>query len=617
MLSLLAMIGLVLFFCVSANRRFEVALPTVFCLWMLLLTALAAMNALYLLDRISVGILVLVILAFLYLMLRDKENKLLRRAWRNIFTPGLVVFLILAVVLYYLCESMVVWWADDVFYWALEPKGLWYLGGLSDSLGSIVDGFATYTPGMPVMQWQVLHFFNDYSESLLYYTLYLSYAIFLLPLTSKLTWRQWWAIPLLCVALIALPLLGNALSYTFLGVDTALASCFAFVLIILRREPRDRLALLLGLCGLVLIKENGILLCLLALIFALMERGNKSNHQVSPNGAWYCWFAPLFTIGAWAAFCLWKGYKGAGDGYTLGQLTAVVNGTYQLPASWNLMPASLWYAITHMPSTVRLLTALPLVAIPKLGWIVLLNLFPLALIPACGRKPMIRLSLFVFIGSVCYLGLILLSFAITFNREIAAYSGENVNNLSLLLERYLAPLMLGIGALELWLAMEALLEKKLTKIGKTGVVTTLSLVLILCFNWGSLGDTLWPAGYESRADTISVTAQTEETNFWSDALQDRVGAVVLIGFGNDSEYIENLNYTFAPARFLLPDERSGDAVSLKEQIRERKANYIVCLDDSNELYQGASQLTQDGYLDTYTLYAIVDDGENISLETVE
>ena len=149
------------------------------------------------------------------------------------------------------------------------------------------------------------------------------------------------------------------------------------------------------------------------------------------------------------------------------------------------------------------------------------------------------------------------------------------------------------------------------------MLTFFSLIMVFCVNWASLGDTLVPVGYESRTDTVSVTAQTEETNFWSDALTDRAGAVVLIGFANDSEYIENLNYTFAPARFLLSDEACKDASSLTEKIRNQKVNYIVCLDDANMLYQGASQLTTDGYLDTYTLYAVVDDGVNITLESVE
>jgi len=618
MISLFAMLALVVFFCLVTNRKFEIALPVVFCIWMFLLTVVAALNALFLVDWISIVILIVVIASLSYMIIYKKKSHLLRRARQNILTPGLAVFVVLAVALYYLCKPMVVWWADDVFYWALEPKGIWYLGGLSDSLGSIVDGFATYTPGIPVIQWQFLHFFNAYSENLLYYALYLSYSVFLLPLCNRISWRQWWLIPLFCVLLIVLPLLGNALAYTFLGVDTVLAACFAFVLITLWQDTVDPLPLLCGLCGLVLIKESGILLCVLALGFSLVKREKpKSLMKKHHSSNWLCWLAPGATLAAWAAYCLWKGYRGAGDGHTLAQLVSIMNGKFLLPENWNVIPASIWYAITHMPDAFKLLTALPWLPVPKIGWIVLLILFPMVLIRAYGRKPMLRLSLLVFLGSVCYLTFILLSFATTFNREIGAYSGENVNSLCLLLERYLAPLILGVGVLELWLTLGAIQSKKTPRFWKLGMLTFFSLIMVFCVNWASLGDTLVPVGYESRTDTVSVTAQTEETNFWSDALTDRAGAVVLIGFANDSEYIENLNYTFAPARFLLSDEACKDASSLTEKIRNQKVNYIVCLDDANMLYQGASQLTTDGYLDTYTLYAVVDDGVNITLESVE
>ena len=179
MVSLLAMAGLVLLLCIAGNRRVERALPTVYCIWMVLLTGLAMANALQAVERLSFAVLIALLAALGVALARRKGALLLARLRRNTLTPGLGAFLLVAACLYVCCQPMVVWWADDIFYWALEPKGLWYLNGLTDKVGSIVYGFATYTPGMQVMQWQMMQFFGRFDESLLYYALFLSYAIFL------------------------------------------------------------------------------------------------------------------------------------------------------------------------------------------------------------------------------------------------------------------------------------------------------------------------------------------------------------------------------------------------------------------------------------------------------
>ena len=604
--------------CTVGNRRIERAIPLVYSLWMVMLTALAMANALQAVNGVSVGILI-AILAILSLSLkRQKGAEWLLRLRQKVLTPGLAVFALLAVALYFCCQPMVVWWADDIFYWALEPKGLWYLNGLTDHIGSIVYGFATYTPGMQVMQWQTLNIFGRFDESLLYYTLFLSYVIFLLPLCERISWKRWWAIPLVGISLIVLPLLSNALAYTFLCADTALAACFAFVLLILSDDKVDALALAAGLCGLTLLKQSGILLCVFALFFLLAKkREQRIPGHPQKKTLLLCWLAPLLTIGAWLIFCVAKPLEGAHDVHTLDSLGALVSGQLQLPASWQVMPGAFGYALTHWPTTERLLTALPFLPIPKLGWIALGVVFPLLMARVFGLKRMIRLSLTVLIGSALYLTVTLGSFVTTFNNEIASYTGENINNMSLLLERYLSPLLLGIGAVETSLAIGAFFHAKASVALRAGIACIAAALLVLTVNWGSVGDTLIPAGYQMREDTVSVADQTSETNFWADGFEDRVGATVLTGFSNDSEYMGNLDYTFAPARFQLPLRMNGDLETLKQDIRNRHITHIVCLDDANELYELASELTADGYMDTYTLYSVTDDGEEITLESVE
>ena len=618
MASLFALGLLVLILSVGSRRRVERALPIAVCLWMLLLTGLAAFNRLHWMPTLARALLVVEIAALLFSIVRRTPAGFWQDLRTYFLTPGLLVFLILVIAFPILCRPMVVWWADDLFYWALVPKGMWTLNGLTDAFGSLAGGFGTYTPGMPVLQWQLCSFYGEFREDILYTALFISYAVFLLPLCERITWRKVWLVPFAAVGLVVLPLLANVLSYTFLCVDTALAACFAFVLLTVYDEHWDPLAVIAGGIGLVLLKQVGLLLSLGALALALLRHGGrKAENRVGTVRVLLCWLAPVLTLALWLHVCRLVGLEGSHDENTLQNLLAMAQGSFQWPADWNLMPSTLWYGLTRWPTTERLLTALPILSMPKLGWILLLVAAPWMQVRTQGVRHALRLSLFALGLTGAYLLFILFSFATTFNQEIASYTGENINNISLLLERYLAPLLLGLGALELTDAFRALQEPNCSRLKRAGFAAALLLGCVLLVDWGSLRDTLYPNGYMNREDIYAVADQTEETNFWADALTDRKDAMILIGFSNDSEFVGNLGYTFAPARFELPVSHSDDPDKLSDDIRARSITHVVCLDDANDLYAGATLLTENGYLDTYTLYAVQDDGSTITLQSME
>ena len=624
MVSLFALIGLVFMVCVIGQKRIERVLPAVLCLWMLPLTVLAALNKLAWVDALSVGMLVAQAVVLILWLLRVKLPVLGQRIRTYLLTPGFAVFLILAGVLYYCCEPMVVWWADDVFYWALEPKALWYLGGFTDSLGSLAGVYATYTPGMPLIQWQFMHFVGEYRESILYYALFLSYCIFLLPLCERITWKQWWAVPIAAVSLIVLPLLSNALAYTFLSVDTALAACFAFALLTVNEDKPDPFALVCALCGLTLLKQVGIFLCALVLLFAwLRHRADQKQPTLPVQGAvsfgklalW--WVFPAATALGWVVVCSVVGLSGVHAENTVSGIASVFSGQFQLPPNFDVMPAAFWYALTHAPTTERLLTALPLIPLSKLVCLLLLFGATLLLARIHGKQQLSKLLVFALLATVFYVLLILGGFAFTFGSEIASYSGAKVNNLSLLLERYLSPLMLGVGSLVFYYVLAALLDAKRSLVKRALTGGILLILTVFCVNWASIGETLLPSGYQTREDTLSVADFTAESNFWADSLDCAKDTAVLVGFSNDSVFMSDLNYTYAPARMLLPIRYKGDVEKLISDLRNRHADYIVCLDDANDLYNTALELTPDQYLDTYTLYKVLDDGDTVTLEAAE
>lgn len=625
MLPLIAFVCTAIGPCVLGSIRVEKALGAVVGLWMALLTVLGAFGALAWIDMVSACLIALALPFGIGALRRHGFRTLANRFRTQVLTPGFLIFILSAAFLYWATRPMVVWWADDVYYWALEPKALWFLGGFSDAAGSLAPDFATNTPGVQLIQWLFLRFSGTFAEANLYLALYLTVIVYLLPLCEGITWKRWWAIPLMGGALIALPLLADALSYTFLGVDAALAACFAFVLITLEEKRVQPFALAGGLCGLVLIKQTGAFLLLAAAGYLWVRRRAAETQprltgEPRPLGrarAALPWLAPALALAFWYLICRASGFTGANEGRTTNALAQILSGTFVWPENWGVFPAAFWHALTHVPTAERLLTGLPVLPLPKIGWIALLVVAPLGLSRVYGRKRMARLSAYALLLSAAYLSGMLLSFATTFAAEIRAYTGEHVNNLSLLMERYLAPLVLGLLALEGKLALDAMADARCSARTKALLACACAAGLALCLNWASLGSTLLPDGYRAREDTVAVTAQTEETAFWMDAMESRSGAVVLVGFSDDSVFLENLSYTYAPARFIRPGADNGDADALTRELQARGVTHLVCLDDANALYQGASALTEDGWLDTYTLYAVRYGEDGVTLQTME
>ncbi|MDD3411479.1 MAG: hypothetical protein PHY12_11800, partial [Eubacteriales bacterium] len=422
----------------------------------------------------------------------------------------------------------------------------------------------------------------------------------------RIDWKRAWLIPVAAAALIGLPTLAGALSYSFLSVDTALAACFAFAL--LTADDDQPLPLLAALTGLILLKQSGALLCLLVLLYTVMG-GRPREALPARQKRMLCFLLPAATYIAWMIYCRAIGATGLHTGGTFAVLGQMLSGAWAAPEGLAELPSALWDALTHAPTTGKLLTALPILPVPRLVWMLVLIVSPLLMGRAHGWKPMRRLSVFALVASALYLGTIALSFLTTFSGELGSYTGENVNNLRLLLERYLAPLLLGLGALELRCALD---WRAMRGAGLGWAVSAAALTaaaLCLCAGWPGMQGTLWPDGYAQREEVLPVEIKTAEPNDWYEDIEEPESAVILIGFSNDSEFIENLVYTFLPSRLVLATPGCADPAVLADVMRAEGVTHVICLDDACPLYAGATALSADESIDTYTLYVMNDEGQ--------
>lgn len=618
MLTPIALLLVVFLLSAQLCRRFEQVLPAVTLGAMVLLTALAMAGRLALTDVFAVSAFVLLVLWLLCTLLRRKTTPatLLANLWRYGVTPGLLLFVALAAFYWYVSAPMTVWWRDDLAHWGLQVKTLWFSGGLVGGAESLNPRFGDYPPGVQVLQWLAMHAQGAWSEQSLYFTLFLLYAVFLLPLVSRLRWRRAWLLPLLFVGFVALPTWGNVLSYVFLGVDTALALCFGYVLwLIWKHERGDGLsltAIALGMVGLCLIKQIGALLCVFAALLFILRRADK------PFRSLWVLLAPVAAVGGWFLYCGAMGLSGFNTGGAGDHLVAMLTGAYQPPENAaGILPALLNALCVRYVGDITLYTAAPL-ALPLIVWLVLFPLVPLAL-GFTKALPMARARLaaaFLAGTTLLYLAVMYLSFFTTFYYETSVYTGAQAGNMVLLIERYMAPVMLGEAMLLIALLQEAAQAGSLPsrRLPMLGAWIATVVLLAASANWAVMAGVLVPDNYYQGAHATGSEATVRDQETWGSALEGDTGARVLIDLPATSDYTKELVYSFAPAKFYQETpQNTASPQALAAYLLENGIDYLVCLDETSTLAQAAAPLAgEDGFY-AYTLFAVEADGSTVTL----
>ncbi len=620
MLSVVALLVVVAAVCVDAQRRFERVLAPSLCGLMLVLFALGMARRLSWIDGLNVAALIAVAALAVWALLsrRVTPGALCRRFAANVLTPGFVCFALACAAFAYATEPMVVWWGDDAGYWALEARSLWVYDGLVGAAEHLNPYFGTYLPGVQLLQWWGMHAAGEWREPVLYLSLYITYAALLLPLFAKVRWRHAYLLPLMLLGMVAFPFWGNAVSYITLMVDSALALCFGYTLVrIWELKPGDRwgmAAVALGLCATVLVKQTGILFAALAVLLMLLLKRCKGHSRAAVVA---CCLSPLLMVGVWAAFCSAMGLSGFHTSSLGDAVSAMLHGTYTLPEGASEVPGAMARALAEVFTNAgrfsdRLVCPTPaLVPLPIGARLALVILLPLLLGLWQNKREMRRITWFGLISTAGYLLFQYASFLTVFVTEIPMYTQEDVGNMVLLLERYLSPVMLGLGMLCVRLLADAVPAMRRKWRPLPAVCLALCTVaLVTTVNWNGLAETLLPERYIQYDEALGIEAETNMDHDWGAALEDYPHARVLVGLAHNDTYTGNLNYTFAPARFLTPQaDVAQTAETLTDYLLENNVTHVIFFDDTTLLYASSCELTEDGEAYPWTLYEVFPDGE--------
>lgn len=592
------------------RKRFETVLPVYVSAVILLMYPMAMVRALDAFIWVAAAVAALCV-AWVLVRMGVGQGKLLAQAFAQYtLTPGLLGFTALVILFAAAQSSHVVTATDDIYYWAIEAKSIYVHQGLVDFAHHLSPRFSTYTPGMQLYQWLGAAVAGECSEGLLFVMRATFYAVYLLPLASRISWRKVYWLPLFLLFALAMPALFNRDAYTLLRVDAAMGVCLGYCLIQAWRitqseQPAawDIFALSLGLGVLVLTKQVGAAWALMpvSLLFVLSARRRGALRWARLVAV----AVPALTVGSWLWFCTANGLSGAHLNSLNANAASLLSGLFVLPEHWQQLPSALWNAFTLAALPLQPGDTTPLLPLPMLAWVALLVLAPLA---TAFRQPYaprtgLTLSLWLLTSFALFILGFVGSFLTAFYGEFSAFIGDGGQSLQYLMERYFSPYLLGVLLLGITLFMD--IQTRPAR--RTALLLTAALLgLGLLSNWPSLYANLFPGAYTpSEPEDFSI-AQAE--NFWVDDLEDPLHAIVLYGIDPTPEKRERLQYALFPVKLVTFYDDLPDADFLM-LLRGARVTHVLCMDDTNPTYAHAQPFCEDGYMDTFTLYAVTWDGE--------
>ena len=228
-------------------------------------------------HRVAAYVLFLLVLA-LYMLaifeMRKNKQKLL-----GFFEPGIVLYILLLPILYFITKqsSPMLW--DELRLWAAVPKYLYFSGVSHIGVDSFIyTDMQNYPPAMPAFQLLIMYMQGYWSDNILFFAYVALVASFFVGIVPK-NKRSYFALPLLLAMCIFLPQsyansyeFDSNFYYTSLFIDPFIGFIIAYLLVLLSKNPFEStlssIGFAVGLGVLAMSKESGIFLSSLLIVFS-------------------------------------------------------------------------------------------------------------------------------------------------------------------------------------------------------------------------------------------------------------------------------------------------------------------------------------------------------------
>ena len=263
---------------ISKHKRTEEALAPACIAVILVLYLFYVVNQLLIGFYVAVALLVGCWVAGLWLHLRRLSKEKLAR----FFTPGALLFFLVMVLIWLITRRSQTRLWDELRLWAGVPKILFY----TDQLQLGPECFTyfemqSYYPGIILFQYFFQKLGSTFNENGLFFAYAFLGLTMMIPCCRNLRWNKALWLPVLAFLLVLLPLTfsnsmgNNNLYYHSIYIDGLLGIAFAYSLFCIwqlsqRQGLFEKIAYLLSLCLLILLKDSGLLLVILSMVICLI-----------------------------------------------------------------------------------------------------------------------------------------------------------------------------------------------------------------------------------------------------------------------------------------------------------------------------------------------------------
>lgn len=298
---------------IKAKEDFYDTFPMTISGMILVLYGLAFFGCLSVIDFISLGVIAGIAVYAVYCVYKQGSEwpvKVLKElvSWKSV-----LLLAVLGVLTFLLKDKAAFWW-DDINYWAVDAKALYYNNGFAGKYGNVAPEFGDYPPAIQLFKWFFLHLSPVFKEGLMFGAYHCLNLIYALPLLGKLKNKS----PLYLVpglmGIFLLPGIVDGIAVEGTCADVTMGLVYgAFLWAAYDNKDHTKafyfIRMGLYLSVLVLTKSVGIEWAFFGMVFFLLlynqrlkGRGMTFGQKWKP--VFWLGTACLFTEGSWLLFCL-------------------------------------------------------------------------------------------------------------------------------------------------------------------------------------------------------------------------------------------------------------------------------------------------------------------------
>ena len=278
----------------------------------LVLYCLAFFRMLFVVDWISAGIFAGMVFYFWKESRKDTDKA--KQIAGEVFAVKNIVLLIFLILITVLVKDKVAIWWDDINYWAVDAKALYFNSGFAGKYGNVAPEFGDYPPAIQLFKWFFLHFAPEFKEGLMFGAYYCLNVIYAMPLLAKLKTKNPLTVIVGLIGIFLLPGIVDGMAVEGTCADVTMGLVYgAFLWAAYDREGHGEkfyfIRMSLYLCVLVLTKSVGIEWAFFGVLFFLLlyakqlkEKGQNLKDRIKPI-VLMC-LSVLFMEGSWLLFCL-------------------------------------------------------------------------------------------------------------------------------------------------------------------------------------------------------------------------------------------------------------------------------------------------------------------------